>query len=73
MGGKNSPESINRYMAKTYDRITILVPKGDKDTIKAHAASMGESTNAFIGRAVRETMQRDKEQRDGPEADTGGP
>lgn len=59
MGGKNSPESINRYMAKAYDRITILVPKGDKETIKAHAQAMGESTNAFIGRAIAETMERD--------------
>ena len=24
MGGKNSPESINRYMAKAYDRINII-------------------------------------------------
>ena len=59
MGGKNSPESINRYMAKAYDRISLIVPKGQKDLIKAHAEAQGESTNGFINRAISETMERD--------------
>lgn len=59
MGGKNSPESINRYMAKAYDRITMLVKKGQKDIIKAHAMAHGESINAFLQRAIAETMERD--------------
>lgn len=61
MGGKNSPESINRYMAKAYDRISLIVPKGQKDLIQAHAEAQGESTNGFINRAISETMERDKE------------
>ena len=56
MGGKNSPESINRYMAKAYDRISLIVPKGQKDLIQAHAEAQGESTNGFINRAISETM-----------------
>ena len=64
MGGKNSPESINRYMAKAYDRINILVPKGRKDTIKAHAEGRGESMSGFINRAIDQTIKRDT---------TGGP
>ena len=59
MGGKNSPESINRYMAKAYDRISLIVPKGQKDLIQAHAEAQGESTNCFINRAISETMERD--------------
>ena len=59
MGGKNSPESINRYMAKAYDRISLIVPKGQKDFIQAHAEAQGESTNGFINRAISETMERD--------------
>ena len=58
MGGKNSPESINRYMAKAYDRISLIVPKGQKDLIQAHAEAQGESTNGFINRAISETMER---------------
>ena len=59
MGGKNSPESINRYMAKAYDRISLIAPKGQKDLIQAHAEAQGESTNGFINRAISETMERD--------------
>ena len=59
MGGKNSPESINRYRAKAYDRISLIVPKGQKDLIQAHAEAQGESTNGFINRAISETMERD--------------
>lgn len=60
MGGKTSAKSINKYMAKAYDRINLIVAKGDKDTIKAHADSMGESVNGFINRAIAEAMERDK-------------
>lgn len=59
MGGKNSYESIKRYQDKVYDKTLIRFPKGQLDTIKAHAAARGESTNAFIGRAISETMERD--------------
>lgn len=59
MGGKNSPESINRYIAKAYDRINLTVPKGQKEIIKTHAESRGESVNAFLNRAAQETMERD--------------
>lgn len=50
-----------RYNEKAYDRIYLSVKKGMKDVITAHAASLGESTNAFILRAIEEQMKRDKE------------
>lgn len=59
MGGKTSAKSINKYMDKTYDRINLTVPKGDKDKLKAHADSMGESVNGFINRAIEEAVIRD--------------
>lgn len=49
----------NDYIARAYDRINLLVPKGDKDEIKAHADSRGESVNGFIQRAIREAIARD--------------
>ena len=59
--GKTSAAVKNRYNAKTYDRIEIVVPKGQKDIIKAHADEYdGGSVNAFIQRAIRETMERDR-------------
>ena len=72
MGGKNSPESINRYIAKAYDRINLTVPKGQKEIIKTHAESRGESVNAFLNRAAQETMQRDKAAPGASEGQTEG-
>lgn len=69
MGGKNSPESINRYMAKAYDRINILVPKGRKDTIKAHAEGQGESMNSFISRAIDHQMEQDNIKKEGKDGE----
>jgi len=58
--GKTSAAVKNRYNDKTYDRINLTVPKGDKEIIKAHAEKHdGGSVNGFIQRAIRETMERD--------------
>lgn len=59
--GKTSSAVKNRYNDKTYDRINLVVPKGNKELIKAHAEAHGESTNAFINRAIEEAMKRDNE------------
>lgn len=50
-----------KYNAKTYEEIKVRVHKGQKDIIKAHAESKGESVNSFVNRAIDETMQRDGE------------
>lgn len=58
---KTSAKVKNRYNDKAYDRINLTVPKGQKDIIKAHAESQGESVNGFIQRAINTTMKNDKE------------
>ena len=58
--GKAQTRATNKYISKVYDRINLIVPKGQKSVIQAHAESTGESTNAFINRAIIETMERDK-------------
>lgn len=63
--GKASTRAQNKYIAKAYDRVNLTVPKGDKDKIKAHAESMGESVNGFINRAIEEAMIRDNEKTEG--------
>ena len=50
-----------KYNAKAYDELKIRVPKGEKDKIKAHADTQGESLNGFVKRAIDETMRRDNE------------
>ena len=57
---KAQQKAVNKYMAENYDRINLTVPKGQKEVIKAHADGMGESVNAFIGRAINTQIEMDK-------------
>lgn len=57
----NQVEYKNQFNAQKYDRITIMTPKGQKEVIRAHAESRGESVNAFIQRAIAEAMKRDED------------
>ena len=51
---------INGFIAEKYDRINLTIPKGQKDVIKAHAERLDHgSVNAFIQRAISETIRRD--------------
>ena len=48
-----------KYLSEKVEDIRIRVPKGQKAIIKAHADSKAESLNAFVIRAITETMNRD--------------
>lgn len=58
---KAQQKAVNKYMKENYDRINLTLPKGSKEEIRQHAEARSESINGFIGRAIRETMDRDKE------------
>jgi len=58
-------ESNRRWDEKNLDRISIAVPKGNREKIKAHAAAQGETVNGFIKRAIDEAMERDRRENDG--------
>ena len=60
MAGKTDYK--NKWQQENKERINLVVEKGRKDIIKAHAEARGESVNAFINRAVLETMERDNAQ-----------
>lgn len=53
-------QSNRKWDAANLDRLSIALPAGSRDKIKAHAQAQGESVNGFIGRAISETMERDK-------------
>ena len=53
-------KAIHKYLAK-FIEMKIRVSPEYHETIKMHAANMGESATAFIKRAVAETMERDLE------------
>lgn len=56
---KAQQRATANYVKKNYDRIEVKVLKGKKEVIQAHAEAQGESLNAFINRAITETMERD--------------
>ena len=55
---KAQQQAVTRYMKENYDEIKVRMPKGRKDIVKAFAEQQGESLNAFIIRAITETMER---------------
>lgn len=59
---ENKKNSNRKWDASNLDRVSLALPKGRKDEIKAHAAKRGESVNGFIGRAITETIERDDAQ-----------
>ena len=56
-------DNNRKWDAANLDRLSLALPKGSKDKIKAHADFMGESVNAFIGRSIAEAMERDRASR----------
>ena len=46
-------------MKDRYERIQLVVQKGEKETIQTHAKQHDKSLNAFINRAIKETIERE--------------
>ena len=56
---KAQQKAVTKYVKSKYDRFGLTMPKGNLDTIKAHAEAHSESVNGFINRAISEAMERD--------------
>ena len=54
-------EGNRKWDAANLDRLSLALPKGRKDEIKAHAEAQGKSVNGYISEAIEEKMERDKE------------
>ena len=54
-------KAVAKYNAANYERIELRVSKGSKDRITSHAEKHGESVNAFINRAIAQTMETDEQ------------
>ena len=58
-------KAVAKYNAANYDRVELRLEKGMKEKLKAHAAAHGDpSLNSFVNRAIAETMERDKADRE---------
>ena len=53
-------EATARYNRKAYDRINVIVRKGQRQIIKDFAASQGKSLNRFICDAIEYQMNQGK-------------
>ena len=51
-------EATARYNKKKYDRISVVVPKGQRQAIKDFAESQGKSLNRFICDAIEAQMNK---------------
>ena len=56
--GAGATAAQNKYISKAYDRINLLVPKGDKEQIQAAADAAGQSINGYINRLIKQEMGR---------------
>ena len=54
-------EATARYNKKAYDRINVIVKKGQRQVIKDFAASQGKSLNRFICDAIEYQMNQEQE------------
>lgn len=54
-------EATARYNKKAYDRIDLVVKKGQRQIIKDFAASQGKSLNRFICDAIEKEMNQENE------------
>lgn len=53
---KSQAAALRRYMGKNYDRQELLIPAGQKATIKEAAAAAGQSVNGYILTATAARM-----------------
>lgn len=59
MASRAQIAASRRWIMRNYDLVTLRVPKGQREEIKALAASTGESMNGLICRAIRELAERE--------------
>ena len=70
--GKTSAAVKNRYAAKAYDSLRIIVPKGRKVAVEAHAQRKGESVNGLVNALLRADMGLSEAEWKKGEEDTAG-
>lgn len=49
-------KATNKYNAANYDNLRIVVPKGRKQAVEAHARERGESINGLVNALLRADM-----------------
>lgn len=60
MAASEAQLRANKKYHQKFDKVQIRVSHEEKEAIDQHAEAMGESTNAFVKRAISEAMERDR-------------
>ena len=47
----------NDYNRRKYDRVSVMLPAGYRETVRAKANEQGKSLNSFILEAIKEKME----------------
>ena len=53
---KSNKKWNDENLNKIYDHVHLVLPKGEKEKIKAHAEKNGESLNGYINRLIEQDM-----------------
>ena len=53
---KSQQKAVYKYIKGNYDRLNILIPKGYKQIVEAHAKARGESINGFVNSLLRKEL-----------------
>ena len=56
MSDNPQTRATNKYHKKAYDRINLIVKKGEKEIIKTRAAQLGKSVNQYISDLIKKDM-----------------
>lgn len=59
---KAQTRASNKYQSKAYDRIALLVKKGQREIIKAYAEKQGKSLNGYINDLINADIERYKKE-----------
>lgn len=60
---KAGQKAVNKYIAKAYDRVNLVLKKDTsptKDEVQAAADAEGMSLNAYIVAAISQQLSKDK-------------
>ena len=58
-------QASKKWNQEKVDSLHLRLKKGMREVIQKHAAKQNESVNAFVTRAIQETMERDERHTEG--------
>lgn len=59
---KKQTEWTRAYVEKAYDRVSVTIPKGRKQTVEAFVKSRGQSVNGLINELLRTAVGLSEEE-----------